>query len=132
MSSENVDLVDALEGLQDIINDEAGDPSQAIEEAKEPGLNPNQLSVVEKYEGGDFIEVEDSTTPNLMEKLAVGAELPWTFVLDSVQFVVKTGVGEGGDPSRWSWWEEGYYCTYLKYDDPDKPNQISFTPESEL
>jgi len=132
MSNENVDIVDALEGLQDIINGEVGDPSEAIKEAKEPGLNRHQLAVVETYAGGEFIEVDDSTTPNIMEKLAAGAELPWTFVLDGVQFVKKASIGSGNNPSRWTWNEEGYRMTYLKYDDPNKPNQISFTPESEL
>lgn len=132
MSSNDVTLVDALEGLEKAINGEAGEPSKAIEEAKEPGLNQNQLAVVEKYEGEGFIQVDDSTTHNLMEKLASGAELPSTFVLDGVQFVQKISIGEGGDPSRWEWREEGHYFTYLKYDDPETPNEISITSEDKL
>lgn len=132
MSRETTDLIEAIEGLQDIIDGNEGEPSKAIEEAKEPGLNDNQLAVVKKYEGGDFVKVDDSTTPNLAEKLAAGAELPWTFVLDGVQFVVKASLGDGGDPSRWAWNEEGFHITYLKYDDNNTRNEISILSEEKL
>jgi hypothetical protein len=119
-------LEDVLGGLVEVAEGDDWEPSEAVAEAKEPGLNPTQQATAEAYLDEDFVPVDDSRTPTLAEKLAAGAELPWTFVLDGVQFVVKGELGEQkGDHSRWSWSEDGFHFTYLKYDDGANEVHIS-------
>lgn len=129
--SDDPTLEDVLSGLVEVAEDDDWEPSEAVAEAKEPGLNPTQRATAEAYLDRDFVTVDESRTPNLAEKLAAGAELPWTFVLDSVQFVVKGELGEQcGDHSRWSWSEDGFHFTYLKYD--DSPNEVHISDAGAL
>lgn len=116
-------VIDAVENLTKIMNGEIDGKSEAVEEAKAKGLNQHQRAVAAKYAGEGEITVDDSTTPNFGEKLAAGVELPWTFVIDGVQFVKKTSTGAGNNPSEWWWTEEGFRFYYYKYD--DRENKVA-------
>jgi len=118
------EVVQVVENMQAVMDGEMDISTEAVEEAKELGLNPNQKAVAEQYAGEGNVTVHDSTTPNIAEKLLAGAELPWTFVLDGVQFVMKAPSGAGGNPSEWWWTESGYAFTYYKYDERENKVRI--------
>jgi hypothetical protein len=121
---------DALINVQKAIDGELDPSSDAVEEAKEPGLNRNQRAVAERYCGEGRVTVDDSTTPNFAEKLASGVELPWTFVLDGVQFIKKASTGSGSNPSKWRWREDGFQFRYFKYDDRENEVLIQSVADS--
>lgn len=114
-------LVDAIGNLMRIADDSEAFEPELYEDAKELGLNRHQLAIARKYDGEGRITVDSARTPNLAEKLAAGAELPWTFVLDSVEFIVKapSGAKRSSTLSTWLWHEEGYRFRYYKHDGRD-------------
>lgn len=119
-------VAEAVGNLAAIIEGDMEMDSEVIEEAKELGLNDKQRRVAERFAGEGRMEVHDSTIPNLAEKLAAGAELPWTFVLDRVEFVMKAcgGMGKSGG-SEWVWTEDGYRFRFFRWDDQRDEIEIS-------
>jgi len=113
------DLGDALDGLVDLVEADGEYSRETYEEAMELGLRDHQRAVAEKYVGEGRIEVDDSRIPTLADKLAAGAKIPWSFVLDGVEFIVKTSAGSGSSraDSEWTWFEDGYRFTFLKHDE---------------
>lgn len=118
------DIVRAVGTLTAAASGDAEVDDRAYEEAMEPGLNEHQRAVAERYAGEGRIEVDSSRTPRAVDKLAAGAKLPWTFVVDGVEFVKKTSYGFGSSTadSEWRWSDDGFHFHYYKF--TDRPNEI--------
>lgn len=117
--TESTDIVRALENLDEMVNGDMDYSRERYEEAMEPGLTDDQQAVAQRYVGEGRVEVDSQRIPTLADKLAAGAKIPWTFVLDGVEFVVKTSGGMGSSvcDSEWWWHEDGYDFTFYKRSD---------------
>lgn len=117
-------LVDAVGNLVGIVEGDREIETDAYDEATGLGLNRHQIAVARNYAGDGRVDVHGSDTPCLAEKLAAGTKLPWTFVLDGVEFVVKCkyGAQKNSNTTEWFWREDGYRFNYYKHD--HKTNEI--------
>ncbi|WP_226043341.1 hypothetical protein [Natrinema sp. DC36] len=107
----------ALANLFAVVDGDAEPGTEEYDRAMEPGLTDAQREIAAKHAGEDRFEVDESTVPNLGQKLAAGKKLPWTFTIDGVRFVMKTSTGSGSSvaDSKWWWTDGGYRFTFYRY-----------------
>lgn len=117
--TDSTDIERAVDNLFAIVEGDQEVSKKAYEEAMEAGLDDFQKSVAARYAGEGRVEVDSQRIPTLADKIAANAKIPWTFVLDGVEFVVKTKMGSGSSvaDSEWWWSEEGYKFTFYKRSD---------------
>jgi len=117
----NVDaetLSDALNTVQELIDGKDTHSTEEYDKAVEKGLTNKQTHVVEQYAGSKIVEVDSSSVPTNAEKLAANKMIPITFVLDGVEFTVKTrySISDNKAKREYSWSEDNYSFYYYTYD----------------
>ena len=113
----------AAETLGEIANGTDDHSETAYQDAMEKGLNLHQKAVAQKYAGEGVVEVDSSRRPNFADQLAANARLPKTFVVDGVEFVVKTSHGTDSESAdhEWFWRDDGFdFQFYAQSDGPDE------------
>lgn len=91
----------------------------AYKDAMKKGLNKYQRDIVKKYVGKGSIKVDSYRTPNFIEQLSQNSRMPITFVIDNVEFVVKTSYSTDSDIAnrQYFWNDDGYHFQFYTHDD---------------
>lgn len=111
---------DAVDTIIQIQNGNDTHSEVAYKDAMKKGLNKHQKEVVKKYVDKDSsIKVDSYRAPNFLKQLAENTRMPITFVLDNVEFVVKTSRSTTSDIAnrQYFWNDDGYHFQFYTHDD---------------